>query len=66
MTPTEAVDLTSKSLHSNLLKGLLGYLNLIKDLPEEKRNAEIAQQAYLIAKEIYVQAREEKQFEISK
>lgn len=63
MKPTEAVELTSKDLHSSLIRQLLGNLNLTKDLPKSQRESEIAQYAFLIAKEVYGQAREAKQIE---
>lgn len=59
MTPSKAIELTSKSLHSTLIKELLVSLELSKDLPEEQRAKEIASYAFLIAKEVYGQAREE-------
>ncbi len=61
MTPQEAVDHTPKELHSALIRQLLGCLDLTKDLPTNQRHEEVAQTAFLIAKEIYGQARETKQ-----
>jgi hypothetical protein len=58
MSPTKAVELTSKNLHSALIHQLLGFLEITKDVKEPKRSEEIAQMAFLISKEVYDQARE--------